>query len=137
MADTLYDAVGGAAAFEQLIDRFYAGVENDPVLRPLYPEDMTESAANLRLFLIQYFGGPHDYHAKRGHPRLRHRHVHIEIGQRERDAWVSLMRRSLDELALEPAYDEELWSYLQWAADTLINVTPAQPDRALPIADSR
>jgi truncated hemoglobin YjbI len=33
----LYDAVGGMPFFEALVVRFYAGVADDPILRPLYP----------------------------------------------------------------------------------------------------
>ena len=32
---SLYDAVGGEPVFRQLVDEFYAGVAEDPVLRPL------------------------------------------------------------------------------------------------------
>src|SRR5262249_14772087 len=34
---TLYDLVGGEETFRRLVARFYAGVRDDPVLRPLYP----------------------------------------------------------------------------------------------------
>ena len=36
---TFYEAVGGHETFVRLVDRFYAGVADDPILRPLYPED--------------------------------------------------------------------------------------------------
>ena len=41
-----------------LVDRFYAGVEADPRLRHLYPEDLTGPKAHLAMFLAQYWGGP-------------------------------------------------------------------------------
>ena len=34
---TLYDRAGGMPFFEALVARFYAGVADDPVLRPIYP----------------------------------------------------------------------------------------------------
>src|SRR5829696_1513718 len=72
---TLYELVGGWPWFEQLVDRFYDRVAEDPVLRPLYPEaDLSGARRRLTGFLVQYWGGPDDYSRARGHPRLRMRH---------------------------------------------------------------
>ena len=122
---TFYDAIGGSATFHRLIDSFYARVATDPVLRPLYPdEDFAAAPERLRLFLEQYWGGPRTYQEQRGHPRLRMRHAPFTIGPRERDAWLQLMRASLDELALPADLDAQLWDYLQMAAHSLVNQTP-------------
>ncbi len=51
-----------------LVDRFYAGVAADPLLRPLYPGDLTDPKSHLALFLMQYWGGPRQYSDQRGHP---------------------------------------------------------------------
>jgi len=124
-AASFYDAVGGEETFTRLVSRFYAEVEADPLLRPVYPSrDLAAAAEHLRLFLIQYWGGPGTYSEQRGHPRLRMRHARFSIGQAERDAWLRHMRTALDELALEPARDEELWSYLVMAAQSLVNKPP-------------
>ncbi|MCC6805382.1 MAG: globin, partial [Anaerolineae bacterium] len=37
---TLYDLVGGEVTFRRLVDVFYAQVEADPVLRPMFPADL-------------------------------------------------------------------------------------------------
>ena len=88
-ATTFYDAVGGEETFRRLVHRFYAGVADDPVLRPLYPEpDLDGAEERLRMFLVQYWGGPRTYSDRRGHPRLRMRHAPFRIGRRERDAWL-------------------------------------------------
>nr|BFE82258.1 hypothetical protein GCM10020093_048590 [Planobispora longispora] len=66
---TFYEAVGGEETFRRLVHRFYQGVVDDPLLRPLYPEDDLVGAEDrLRLFLIQYWGGPGTYSQERGHP---------------------------------------------------------------------
>ena len=92
---TLYDAVGGEAFFVRLVDAFYDGVADDPVLLRLYPEapDLTGARQRLRLFLIQYWGGPTTYSDERGHPRLRMRHMPFHIGAEERDHWLSTCSR--------------------------------------------
>jgi hemoglobin len=128
-----YEAVGGEETFTKLVDRFYAEVETDPQLRAVYPsKDLGPAREHLRLFLIQYWGGPSTYNELRGHPRLRMRHRHFAIAEAERDAWLRHMRTALDELALEPAYDEQLWQYLVMAAHSLVNAGPANAE--VPVA---
>ena len=88
----MYERVGGTAWFEELVARFYDGVETDPVLRPLYPgDDLTDAREHLCGFLVQYWGGPTTYSEERGHPRLRMRHMPFVIGEAERDAWYRHM----------------------------------------------
>jgi hemoglobin len=121
-ADTFFAAVGGEETFRRLVAAFYAGVAEDPVLRPLYPEeDLTAAAERLRLFLMQYWGGPGTYSQQRGHPRLRMRHAGFKVDTAARDAWLRNMRRAMDTLELPPTYDQLLWDYLTSAADSLRN----------------
>ncbi|MQA83660.1 MAG: globin [Streptosporangiales bacterium] len=130
---TFYEAVGGEETFHRLVHRFYQGVAGDPLLRRLYPEDDLSSAEEkLRLFLIQYWGGPHTYSERRGHPRLRMRHAPFPVGEAERDAWLHHMRVALDELELDEPYDQMLWEYLVGAAHSLVN-TEVSHGRQLPL----
>jgi hemoglobin len=131
---SFYQAVGGEETFSRLVARFYQLVADDPVLRPVYPSRNLDSAEeHLRLFLIQYWGGPGTYSEQRGHPRLRMRHVHFAIGEAQRDAWLRDMRIALDELGLDEAHDAQLWDYLVMAAHSLVN----QPTRSVTEADGR
>ena len=121
---TVYDAASGEETFTRLIERFYAGVAEDPVLRPLYPADPEMFAAageHLRLFLIQYWGGPGTYSERRGHPRLRMRHAPFSIGRAERDAWMGHMRTAVDSLDLPPAVGGALLDYFENAATAMMN----------------
>ncbi len=119
---SLFDAVGGEPTFRRLVDRFYAGVADDPELRALYPEDDLGPAADrLRLFLIQYWGGPTTYSQERGHPRLRMRHAPFQIDLAARDAWLRHMREAVESLQLPPAQHDALWGYLETAANSMRN----------------
>jgi hemoglobin len=119
---TLYDLVGGAETFHRLVARFYAGVKDDPVLRRLYPEeDLGPAEERLRMFLVQYWGGPRTYSERRGHPRLRMRHAPFAIGTAERDAWLRHMRDAVDSLDLPAEQEEPLWRYLEMAAHSMQN----------------
>src|SRR5215469_2446634 len=123
---SFYEAVGGEETFRRLVHRFYQGVADDPALRPVYPaKDLGPAEEHLRLFLMQYWGGPRTYDELRGHPRLRMRHARFAIGEAERDAWLRHMREALDELGLDEALDAQLWEYLVMAAHSLVNVEPA------------
>jgi hemoglobin len=130
---TFYEQVGGADTFRRLVHRFYQGIADDPLLRPLYPEaDLAGAEHRLRTFLEQYWGGPRTYSEERGHPRLRMRHVPYKIGFAERDAWLAHMRDAIDELGLAPEHDAALWRYLTAAADSLINDPDALAQLATP-----
>jgi hemoglobin len=121
-AQTLYDAAGGMPFFDALVGRFYDGVGADPILRPLYPEaDLAGARRRLTLFLAQYWGGPRTYDAERGHPRLRMRHMPFAIGPAERDAWLRLMRASIDAADAPPEVAERLHEYVALAADAMRN----------------
>jgi hemoglobin len=123
----VYEAVGGREAFVVLVERFYAGVADDPRLRPLYPEeDLASATERLTLFLIQYWGGPSTYNERRGHPRLRMRHQPFAIGQAERDAWLGHMTAAVDSLNLAPALRKALMDYFETASTAMIN-QPAPP----------
>ncbi|HMD46466.1 MAG TPA: globin [Acidimicrobiales bacterium] len=117
----MYERVGGDAFFVQLVDRFYVGVAGDPVLRPLYPDDLTEPRAHLAAFLVQYWGGPTTYGETRGHPRLRMRHAPFVIGPLERDAWLRHMTEAVTAAGLAADDERELLDYFTMAARTLIN----------------
>ncbi len=121
-SSSFYQAVGGEPTFRKLVAAFYAGVATDPVLRPMYPEeDLGPAEERLRLFLIQYWGGPGTYSEQRGHPRLRMRHAPFRVGATERDAWLHHMRAAVDTLDLPPEYEARLWDYLQRAAMFMVN----------------
>jgi len=117
----MYERVGGAAWFEALTTRFYDAVEADPVLRPLYSDDLATARDHLCGFLIQYWGGPTDYSDARGHPRLRMRHVGFAIGAAERDAWFGHMSDAVRAAQLDPADELEMLGYFANAATHMIN----------------
>ncbi|MFL5673876.1 MAG: globin [Chloroflexota bacterium] len=119
---TLYERAGGTPFFEGLVDRFYAGVAADALLRPIYPEaDLAGATRRLRLFLIQYWGGPTTYDDERGHPRLRMRHMPFGIGPDERDRWLVHMRAAITEMDPPADVAAELERYFGMAAEAMRN----------------
>ncbi|MFP5579910.1 MAG: globin [Acidimicrobiia bacterium] len=122
---SVHQAVGGDEFFVELVERFYAGVAEDPVLRPMYPDDLTEPKRHLAGFLIQFWGGSQAYSEERGHPRLRMRHVPFRIGPAERDAWFRHMVGALNSLVEErdilPAAETAMRDYFSMSAEAMRN----------------
>ncbi|MEV8272595.1 globin [Microbacterium sp. NPDC077184] len=119
---SFYEQVGGHPTFVRLVRRFYEGVAEDEVLRPMYPEeDLGPAEERLLLFLEQYWGGPGTYSAQRGHPRLRMRHAPFRVNPDARERWLRHMRDAVDSLELSPMHEEVLWDYLDRAAHAMVN----------------
>ena len=127
-AVTFYEAVGGEPTFRRLVHDFYVGVASDPPLRALYPdEELADAEERLRLFLVQYWGGPRTYSETRGHPRLRMRHARFHVGPAARDAWLRHMRAAVDNLDLPDHAERLLWDYLEMAAHSMVNAADDAP----------
>lgn len=121
-AAEIFEWMGGEETFRRLVAEFYRRVADDPLLRPMYPEaDLGPAEDRLRMFLVQYWGGPKEYQQQRGHPRLRMRHAPFRIGPGERDAWLAHMRAALDGLDLPPGPKAQLWAYLASTAEAMRN----------------
>jgi truncated hemoglobin YjbI/ankyrin repeat protein len=121
----LYHALGGMDTCRRLSVAFYAHVEHDPILRPLYPPTLKGCPIEaLADFLIQFFGGPCEYAQRRWSLSLREAHLRFAIGQREREAWLNTMFQAIDEVnILEPIRSALRWFFAQ-ASAFLINQSP-------------
>ena len=108
------------------VDAFYTKVEQDPLLRPMYPADLAESNRRLFLFLVQFFGGPTRYSDERGHPRLRMRHFPFPIDQQARDHWLQHMLEAIDEAGIGEPARSRMREYFERSSAFLIN-RPDQP----------
>ena len=127
MSTTPYEGLGGADALRRLVDRFYDLMDELPEtygLRQLHPADLTGSRQSLFDFLSGWFGGPPLYIEKKGHPRLRMRHMPFAIGPAERDQWMLCMRTALDEQVSVEALRQGVLNAFVQMADHMVNVAP-------------
>ena len=102
---TLYEVLGGAAGVRALVDRFYDAMDTMPsvaVIRAMHPADLGESRQKLFEFLSGWLGGPSLYIERRGHPRLRARHLPFAIDTRAAQDWLVCMDVALDAESIEP-----------------------------------
>ncbi|MDF9716351.1 globin [Nocardioides sp. ChNu-153] len=119
---TFYDEIGGEATITTIVHRFYEGVAQDPLLRPMYPdEDLGPAEERFRQFLVQYWGGPTTYSDGRGHPRLRMRHAPFAVTPAAAERWLVHFRAGLDAADLTPEQDEKFWGYVTHAAQFMVN----------------
>lgn len=126
LGQTVFDAVGGIQFFNELVHRFYDGIWQDDVLRPMYPQDDREGAEwRLANFLAQFFGGPTAYSQQRGHPRLRMRHNPYRIDLDARERWLRHMMTALDSMDVAPLHRAEMVDYFERAATAMVNHNPA------------
>ena len=119
---TVFERLGGPDPFWAVARAFYARIDRHPTLRGMFPQDLEEPIRNQAEFLIQYFGGPGVYSQRKGHPRLRMRHMQFRIGVAERNAWVETMRLALEDAAIPATERAEMMRYFEHAATFLINV---------------
>lgn len=105
-APTPHDLLGGGDKIRALVERFYDVMgDREPELARLHPCDPDGRVARVprdrfALFLIGWLGGPEDYVAQHGHPRLRMRHGRVAVNLAMRDAWLRCMTTAMEELAV-------------------------------------
>ncbi len=117
----VYELIG-EDGFASLIRAFYRQVPQDEILGKMYPPgDLAGAEERLRDFLIGRFGGPQRYIERRGHPRLRARHMPFRIDRAARDRWMALMENAFAEAALPVEAEAYLREFLSRMATFMIN----------------
>lgn len=123
-----YLALGGAAGVSALAERFYDAMERtEPALAAIHRRDEhgridRGTRERFGLFLVGWLGGPQDYMARHGHPRLRMRHARVLVDARMRDAWLRSMKAALDEANVQGDLRRFLDARFAEVADFLRNV---------------
>lgn len=114
----------GAERLSQLIDAFYARVAKHPKLKPIFPDDLSETARKQKQFMTQYLGGPNLYSNEHGHPMMKARHSPFPITPTRAQAWLECMSEAMDEVELTGKFRETFYQRLVLTAHHMVN----QPD---------
>src|SRR4051812_34956506 len=118
----LYQAIGGTATCRKLSAEFYARVERDPVLRPLFPGKTLRCAIEeFSAFLAQLLGGPPEDSQFRWWLSLRESHLRFKIGNKERDAWMANMVRALEDVAIDKSARNALRDFFVRSSAYIVN----------------
>lgn len=125
---TLYEEMGGAEAIARVVQEFYSRVHDDPLLSPIFPDDLLETQRKQFAFLSQFFGGPPLFSAHYGPPRLRARHLPFPITRPRASAWLALMDKAMDAAGIEPSVKAKLMDRLSRTAYHMVNTEEGDAD---------
>jgi hemoglobin len=120
---TLYDLAGGESTMQALVDVFYSKVEQNKVLRPLFPDDFDDVKQRQYMFLTQFFGGPPLYSQTYGAPMMRARHMKAAIAPKHAKEWLACMSESLQEVGIQGPLFEVMMDRLTKAGYQMVNHT--------------
>ena len=121
-APTPYEEIGGDGTVRSLVEQFYDLIEAEsPGLRAMLPTDTSTSRQKLYEFLSGWLGGPALYMERRGHPRLRLRHMPFDIGTPEAEEWMRCMKGAISSVGIEEPAASFLTLELGQAAHSLRN----------------
>ncbi len=97
---TLFEQLGGSAAVDGAVDRFYRHVLSDDRIAHFFDGvDMERQAQKQKAFLTMAFGGPHNYTGadmKRGHAHL----VQQGLNDSHFDAVAENLGKTLQEMGV-------------------------------------
>lgn len=125
---TPFELIGGADTIRALVETFYDVMsDQEPALAKLHacdPDGRVDRGSRDRfaLFLIGWLGGPQDYIAQHGHPRLRMRHGRVAVNIAMRDAWLRSMQVAMDKHGISGEVRAFLDARFKDVADFMRNV---------------
>ncbi len=122
-APTLYDLAGGGSTIQALVEIFYDKVQQNKVLRPLFPDDFDDVKKRQFMFLTQFFGGPPLFSQTYGAPMMRARHMKAAIAPRHAKEWLACMAESLQEVGIQGPLFEVMMDRLTKAGYQMVNHT--------------
>jgi hemoglobin len=134
----LFQAIGGTLTCRKLSSAFYARVDRDPVLRPLFPgKTLTCAIEELAAFLIQFLGGPAEDTQRRWWLSLHESHLRFKIGPQERTAWINNMTKALDDVPIAEPVRSALLDFFERSSAYVVNQgqVPAPEERGEPPGD--
>ncbi|MFN8639588.1 MAG: globin [Dehalococcoidia bacterium] len=127
----IFERIGGRETVHTIVTDFYARVEADPALRPLFPEDLQAGIERQQLFMEQWLGGAPLFSISRGQPMLRRRHFPFVIGRGHADRWLTHMRAAF-EAHVPTELVDEVMSRLEPLAHHMVNEGQDVPRDPLP-----
>ncbi|GGO09607.1 globin domain-containing protein [Saccharibacillus kuerlensis] len=123
---TIYQQLGESAGLLRIIQTFYGKVVQEPLLAPLFPEDLNPVIERQHQFLTQFFGGPPLYSEQHGHPMMRARHMRFPVTNERADAWLGCMNAALRDQAVEDELREFVIDRLKGPAYHFVNTSSSE-----------
>lgn len=121
MSPSLYTALGGEAAVDVLVLRFYRKIMTDIRIRHFFDgKDMERQVEKQKAFLTFLLGGPNHYSGK----TLRHAHsplVTQGLNDEHFDAVAEHLQATLEEMGVRPSEIAQVMAIVASARDDILN----------------
>lgn len=115
---TLYEKLGGAAAIDAAVDKFYEKVLADDRIKHFFDDvDMKKQAGHQKRFLTYAFGGAPDYPGK----SMRKAHEHLGLKDEHFDAVVENLGATLQELGVADDLIQEAAAIAETTRNDVLN----------------
>ncbi len=121
---SIYSRLGGERILREFVDNLYDFMDHFPAvegIRDLHPEDLTNSRDRLFMFLSGMLGGPSLYGEVFGRSDLKQKHIHINIGDQERDQWLFCAQNAANQLKVDAYARDDLMFEITVMANHLRN----------------
>ncbi|MBL4580465.1 MAG: group II truncated hemoglobin [Gammaproteobacteria bacterium] len=120
--DTSYRAAGEFDGIQKLVKCFYQFMDELPEagkIRSMHAADLSVIDDKLTHFLCYWLGGPRQYRDKYGPISIPKVHMHLTVGESERDAWLLCMQRAAELQPYKPSFKKYLLEQLALPAERI------------------
>ena len=115
---SLYERLGGEAAVDAAVDKFYDKVLADDRISGFFEGmDMAAQAAKQKAFLTMVFGGPSDYSGK----DMRTAHAHLGLTEEHFTAVVENLASTLQDLGVSDSDIQAVAGLAESVKDDVLN----------------
>jgi truncated hemoglobin YjbI len=115
---SLYERLGGEAAVDAAVDKFYDRVLADDRINHFFEGiDMVAQANKQKAFLTMVFGGPNNYTGK----DMRAGHAHLGLTDEHFDAVVENLGATLKDLGVPDTDIAEVAALVETTRDDVLN----------------
>ena len=118
--NSIYNQLGDKK-LQELVDAFYERVYQDPILKPLFTNDIEIVKDKQFCFLTQFLGGPPRYIEKYGPPRMRMRHLPHKIDQKAMVSWLACMKEAISTLDIPEKLANDIYQKFPKLAHHMLN----------------
>lgn len=116
--------MGGEQGIRKLANAFYDEMETNTHLKELleiHKQPLDQVREKFFKYLSGWLGGPPLYEQEYGHPRLRARHLHVAVTQKQASLWMLCMNNAVDKCVEHPALKQHLQQVFSQLAQHMIN----------------
>jgi len=121
---TPYILIGGEKGVKALVTAFYDEMETNIHLTELLAvHQLPLDGVRQKFFeyLSGWMGGPPLFEQKYGHPRLRQRHLHVDVTRKQAELWMLCMNNALDKSVENEELKQGLLQSFSQLAKHMIN----------------